>query len=157
MSAFVIDFSEYFVYKRISSSNDMIFKDAEILIKSLLLSAPDDFESILNNATLLNMIGSKVLKINCFNSPSGKVFTIPSLDQTIEGDIKVMNIAGEIVKLLIESNKNKSIFLNNSTRIVLYNDIISVEQWDEENLQDRVNIIFNTILLFLVRKFKQKA
>ncbi len=156
MSSFPIEFSNFFEYKRISDSNKWMFQDARIMIDSLYRSTNGDVECVLNNVALLNIIGSKVIGISCFKDQNGNtVFNVPELDQTIEEELTAMDQAGRILRVLYFDNKDKKLFLNNISKFVLYNNKISVEQWDKKNLQNRVNIIFNIILLFLMRKFKK--
>jgi len=156
MKPLTIDFSNFFEYRRVSDSNMWMFQDAKLMINSLYREMDGDIEKVINNTSLINQIGSKILNINCYDNTMGeKVFNIPSLSQSIEEDVSIMDRAGNILRILFFDNNDKNLFLNNNSKIVLYNSKISIEQWDESNLQNRVNIIFNTILLFLVRKLKR--
>ncbi len=155
MSAYTIDFSNFFSFKNMSDANKWMFQDARLLITSLLSQGVSPQE-IMNNVSVLDTIGSEVFGISCMLDNDGiKMFLVPDLDQTLEKDVIIKVVAGDVVSKLIYANNESTLFLNNLSKIILYNDEISVEHWDDKNKQNDVEIIFNTVLVFLVRRFKR--
>lgn len=148
----LIDLSNFFEYSIFSNGYSWMEYEHEILIQDKIDTL--GIEEALNDPVIWNMIGSDIFNMPYMEISGSYSFIFPELSDLIEADVKRKENIGKIISILM-SNPEDYIFFNNSSKFILYNNKIEVENLSDINNANIINIVFNVISMYLLQQFKR--
>ena len=147
----IVDLSNFSTYNKMSYGYDWMTYEDELLINSLLRD--NTLNDVVNSPIVWDKIGNQLFRMPYILIDGEYVFVFPELSGNVEADLIKKDKIGSIIKALTADDEY--IFLNNDSKFILYNN--KIEAAGEDILSDGniVNIVFNTITLFLLYTFKK--